>query len=140
MPFKPPKKQPQFADLKGILAQTKETENPLYQTIQVLIERLVQFRAVTIEQIEDVTIPENILQNVATKFATYHTKEDEVAVLPNSWQLLAGPGIVFDDSVPNKRTISAPALYYDAPLTDGDPDETDLIFAAGECIIVQVPV
>lgn len=140
MPFKPPKKQPQFADLKGILAQSKETENPTYQVIQELIERLTQFRAVTIEQIENVAIPDNILQNVATKFATYHTKENEVGVLPNSWRLLAGEGIVFDDSVIHERTISAPALFYDAPLTDGHPDETDLIFAAGECIIVQVPV
>lgn len=28
---------------------------------------------------------------------------------------------------------------YWAPLTDGDPDETDLIFADGECIMVFIP-
>jgi len=30
--------------------------------------------------------------------------------------------------------------HYDSPLTDGNVDETDLIFASGECVIVQVPV
>ena len=30
--------------------------------------------------------------------------------------------------------------YYDTPLTDGNLEETDLIFANGECIIVRVPV
>jgi len=32
------------------------------------------------------------------------------------------------------------STHYDAPLTDGDPVAADLIFAAGECVIVQVPV
>jgi hypothetical protein len=32
------------------------------------------------------------------------------------------------------------STHYDAPLSDGDLVAADLIFAAGECIIVQVPV
>jgi len=32
------------------------------------------------------------------------------------------------------------ATHYDAPLTDGDLVEANLIFALGDCIIVQVPV
>lgn len=141
MPFRPPRKQPQFADLKGILAQTRDTESPLYQVIQEIIDRLTQFQAVTIEQVTGITGEiENALKNVANKNATYHTKENEVPILPNSVQLLAGFGITFDDSVANKRTISVSSNRYDAPLTDGDVDETHLIFALGECIIVQVPV
>jgi hypothetical protein len=138
MTFRPPKKFPRFADLKGILAQTKKTEEPLYQTVQLIIERLDQLKDITDEKLA--AIESGTPLNFATKFATYHTKLDETAALPNSVQLLAGTGILFDDSVPNKRTISSGALHYDAPLTDGNVDETDLIFALGECIIVQVPV
>jgi hypothetical protein len=30
--------------------------------------------------------------------------------------------------------------HYDAPLSDGDLVAAELIYAAGECIIVQVPI
>jgi len=40
MPFRPSRNLPEFADLKGILAQSKDTDNALYQTIQEIIERL----------------------------------------------------------------------------------------------------
>lgn len=43
MPFRPPKKQVQFADLKTTLAQYKEPDNALYQTVQEIIERLGSF-------------------------------------------------------------------------------------------------
>ncbi len=52
MTFRPPRKQPQFADLKSILAST-QLDNATYQTISVLIDRLVQFQNVISEQIED---------------------------------------------------------------------------------------
>lgn len=55
MPFRPPKKNPQFADLKGILAQTKDIENPLYQTVQILIDRLSQNQSVNAEQVAAIT-------------------------------------------------------------------------------------
>lgn len=145
MAFRKPKQQPQFADLKGILAQTKETENPLYQTLAILIDRLTQFQGVTLEVIGSLLSDKNATKKFATRFATFHTKEDETAVLPNSVQLLAGSGITFDDTVPNKRTINSTGggglgNHYDAPLSDGDLSAADLIYAAGECIIVQVPV
>ncbi len=145
MAFRKPKQQPEFADLKGILAQNKKTDDPLYQTIEVLIERLTQFRGVTLEQIADINNSVNsaltTINFMADRRATYHTKDDETLRLPNSWRLEAGVGIAFDDSTPNLRIISgAAAAFYDCPLTDGNVDETDLIFAAGECIIVQVPV
>jgi hypothetical protein len=142
MPFRPKKKPPQFADLKGILAQTKDTENPAYQTIQLIIERLDQTKDVTQDQIAVIEAEiSQILKSIAPKTASYHTKNDETAQLPNSVQLLAGSGIVFDDTVPNKRTIiSTGGGHYDCPLSDGDLIEANLIYASGACIIVQVPV
>jgi len=145
MAFRPPKKQPEFADLIGILAQTKQAENPLYQTLSELINRLTQFQLITLQAIADINDSINnsqaLLNIIADKRATYLTAVDEKIRLPNSRWLIAGTGIVFDDTVANQRTISAGGnAYYDAPLTDGNVDETDLIFALGECIIVQVPV
>lgn len=148
MAFRKPKKQPEFADLKGILAQTKkQTESPLYQTVQTLIERLTQFRTVSIEQVADINNSINdtdtIINITANKKATYITETDESLNLPKSRQLLAGTGITLDYSVPNKLTISSSGgsgSYYDSPLTDGDVDEMELITADGDCIIVQVPV
>ena len=146
MPFRPKRKQPQFADLKGILAQTKETESPLYQTVQEIIERLTQMKDVTEERIADINNSINssvtTIINQMNSGLTYLTWEDESIKLPNSRKLEAGTGITFDDAVPNKRTINSSGGsgdYYDAPLTDGDEDETHLIFADGECIICQVP-
>jgi hypothetical protein len=44
MAFVPPIKQPQFADLNGMLAQSRDTDDATYQTIQILIDRLSKFR------------------------------------------------------------------------------------------------
>jgi hypothetical protein len=44
MAFQEVKKPPQFADLKIVLAQSKETDNPIYQTVSTLIDRLGQFK------------------------------------------------------------------------------------------------
>lgn len=52
MAFKPVPKPPQFADLKGILSQSKETDNPLYQVVQEIIERLTQLDLVKGEQLK----------------------------------------------------------------------------------------
>lgn len=108
MAFRPKKKQPQFADLKGILAQTKEkTESALYQTVQEIIDRLTQLQLILNEEIKGKSSDADAIKKFASRFATYHTKEDETSQLPNSWQLLAGTGISFNDSIPNKRTISS---------------------------------
>jgi len=143
MAFRKPVVQPEFADLKGTLAQSRnELGNATYQTIQEIIERLTRFRGITIDQIADKLDEVAADARYANKFASFITREDETSVLPNSIQLLAGTGITLDYSVANQLTISATGgagAYYDAPLTDGDVDETDLIFADGECVIVQVP-
>lgn len=145
MAFRKPKQQPRFADLNGILAQSRDTDSALYQTVQILIERLTQFQIVTLEGVADINDSVNTIESIvnitADKNRTYLTTENETLKLPKSVQLLAGPGITFDDTIPNQRTISTGGSggYYDAPLSDGDLIAADLIYAAGECIIVQVP-
>lgn len=145
MPYRPGRKQPEFADLKGILAQYRDPDNSLYQVVQEIIERLTQFSIVLNDEVDGKIDTVDAVKRFASKFPTYHTKDDETALLPNSVQLLAGTNITFDDSVPNARTISASggggaSDHYDCPLSDGDTSAADLIFAAGECIIVQVPI
>lgn len=103
MPFRPPKKQPQFADLKGVLSQSKKTDNALYQTVQILIERLMQFQGITVDR----------LAGVDKELAQLQGEIDSGAI---------------EDT------------HYDSPLSDGDLIAADLIYAAGECIIVQVPI
>jgi len=150
--FKPPKKPVQFAHLKQTLS-TADPDNALYQTVQAIIEKLTQFQN---QETEEKTKLKDAISSISgggsgggtpiggNLTATYITKANETADLSNSIQLLAGTNITFDDTVANQRTInsfggSSVSNYYDSPLTDGDLIETELIFAAGECIIVQVP-
>ena len=149
MAFRPKKKQPEFASLKTTLAQIKtSTDTALYQTLQILIERLMQFQGLTLQDIADINDSINnilsIINIVADKNRTYITFDDETLNLPNSYQLLPGTNITFDVSVPNQLTINADfppsgGNFYDSPLSDGSETEAELIFANGECIIVQVP-
>jgi flagellar hook-basal body complex protein FliE len=143
-------KYPEFADLKIPLAQSKQTDNALSQVVATMIDRLTQGQSVTAKRIEQVKeAGSRILSAVEdrTSKASIHTKFDDRLILPNSIQLLAGLNITFDDSVAGKRTISATGGGsgggsedgYWTPLTDGNVDETQLIFAAGECIAVFVP-
>lgn len=63
MPFKKPKTPPQFADLKVTLAQSNQTDNALYQTVQILIDRLEQFRT---------TVPDKADEEVAVGVVPLH--------------------------------------------------------------------
>lgn len=134
--------QPDYSHLFGILSNSRiqQTNNALYQTIFLLI------REVTQSQGSFVVENNNVSQSLAQLLGvTYLTVNDETALLLNSRQLLAGAGITFDDSVDGKRTIKTGggpfgANHYDSPLSDGDTSAADLIYANGECIIVQVPV
>lgn len=115
----------------------QQTNNPLYQLLKILIQAVREF------QDEQTGINDSTSGSI-TGFENldFLTHTDESATLPNSRQLIAGTGVTFDDTVVNQRTINASggtSAFYDAPLTDGDPVETDLIFAGGECVIVQVP-
>lgn len=146
MGFRPPKKLPQFADLKGVLSQSKQTDNALYQTVQILIDRLVQFQGVNSEQIAAVNTKVDELGSQAagssgdaTKNASYLTKNNETAGLPNSIQLLAGVGITLDYSVPNQLTISSSGGSEWSVLTNGDIAFPELIFAGGDVIMTHTP-
>jgi hypothetical protein len=68
MAFRPAKKPPQFADLKGILTQSKETDNPLYQVVQEIIERLTQAQVGSDERIQNVV--KAIIKTVPTSDET----------------------------------------------------------------------
>jgi hypothetical protein len=48
-----------------------------------------------------------------------------------------GPGLSLDGTELNV-TPTSPGVNYYAPLTDGDEVETELIFASGECVMVEV--
>lgn len=113
------------------------TNNPLYQTVYYLIRAIKELQNETNEAISNISIPATGLEDL-----DFLTHSDESAALPNSRQLIAGTNVSFDDTPVNQRivNVTVAAAYYDSPLTDGDLDETELIFASGDCVIVQVPV
>jgi Leucine-rich repeat (LRR) protein len=138
MGFKPERVQPDFSDLITSLNNSRNQikDNPLYQTIFLLLQRITTSRNNIVKQIEDA---DELVGNLQT--ASYLTVNNESATLINSRRLLAGVGITFDDTVVNQRTISSNAgSGYWTPLTDGNVDETNLIFVNGESIAVFVPV
>jgi hypothetical protein len=137
MPYQKPGVFPEFADLNIVLAQAKSTDNPLYQAIQVLLARLTQYRQNDIKELASKLTETDADKLYASKSSSFLTSEDESATLPNSRQLLAGTGITLDDSIANQLTISSEGVW--TPLTDGDVDETDLIFVDGDCVMVFVP-
>jgi len=109
---------PEFSDLKMMLAQSKIPDNALSQTLSILIDRLdqLEFQKADIIQNIDNSV-KNIVTNIiniigslegsAPNQATYLTSGNESIPLPNSKQLLAGTGVTFDDTVPNRRIINA---------------------------------
>ena len=111
MAFRPPRKAPEFADLKIVLAQTKDIDDSLYQVVEQIIDRLSAFK---FEGTSGTTIigggggPGGGGADVA---ATYLTKQNEIATLPNSLQFLARYGLKFDDTAANKRTIDLDLEY-----------------------------
>jgi len=129
--------QPDLDRLKSVLLNSglQIQNNALYQVINQLIDWARQIQIALNANISSVGGAVNDLSD-----QNFLTWADESVDLPSSRQLLAGTGVTFDDTIAFQRTINAGAsAFYDAPLTDGNVDETDLIFANGECIIVQVP-
>jgi len=55
-------------------------------------------------------------------------------------ELTLGAGLTMTGTTLSATGGGGGPSHYDAPLTDGDLVAADLIFAAGECVIVQVPV
>lgn len=141
MAFTPKAKQPEFASLKTTLAQIKGKDNALYQTIQLLIERLMQFQGITVNDVADINASINnvnsIVNNLADKTRTYITTDDEVLNLPNSVQLLAGLNVTFDDTVPNKRTINVDISAADhVPMATGAEPLEIMSDGAGHVFLV----
>jgi len=104
-----------YISLLSVLINSKiqQTNPPLYQVISELLRRLNDNKKAVDTAIEELevqttTIGDTII-NISgiTGDASFITVNDETISLPNSVQLLAGTGINFDDSVPNKRTIIA---------------------------------
>ena len=140
MPFEQEPKKPDFSSLVVSLdnSRLQQTNYALYQTIFFLIKNVLRWTNLTQADID--TINEDISKILAASFLTVN---DETNDFVNSRRLLAGTGITFDDTVPGERTVNATAgpagAYYDSPLTDGDFNETQLIFGNGDPIICQVP-
>jgi len=109
MSFKPEPKPPQFADLKGMLAQSKQTDNALNQTLTILIDRLDQLEVARADVVQRINNSVNTITSYVTYLtnntATYLTTSPEEVALANSSQLLPGANIVFDASVPHRLTI-----------------------------------
>ena len=115
MPFKPGREpvSPDFKRLIGTLhhSDIKTRDNALYQVIKSLIDWSSQQVQVTNSQVAGLG--------------------EQISSIE------AGSG----GGNGNGGTTPPPVMsVYDSPLTDGDSDETELIFADGDCIIVQVPV
>lgn len=129
-------------------SRIQQTNNALWQTLYQIITRVQQFRDRTTllfkETADNITEIGNTIINLikGLQDATFWTEDDQTLNFPSSIRVVAGPGITLDYTVANVVTISATGaseLGYWTPLTDGDLNETDLIFAAGECIAVFVP-
>lgn len=88
----------------------------------------------------DIEIP---IEDEDVRAATIVTVGDDSATMPNSRVLTAGDNITLDDSVPGVLTINGESGGggggYWSPLTDGDPDETELVFLNGDVIMVWIP-
>lgn len=104
MAFKPDRTQPDFADLVTSLNNSRNQikDNPLYQTIFILLNRITTSRNNIVKQLED--IDEAINEVLSLSFLTVN---DESLTLVNSRRLVAGANISFDDTTANVRRISA---------------------------------
>ena len=108
-------------------------DNPLYQVIYQLINAVSKLTVAVFGSVSG-----SGSGGLATQ--SYITVNNDSATLPNSRQLLAGLNVTFDDTIINQRTINVDIdAGYWTPLTDGDEDETDLIFANGDAIMMFIP-
>lgn len=124
----------------------QQRDNALFQVISQLIDAVRQFVIQT-----DATIGGGGGGGGGSLLnATYLTATDETGTLPNSRELLAGANVGFDDTVSGERTVNGnnwDVLSDGDPnagtepvfdvLSNGDPDFPELIFAAGEVIMIE---
>lgn len=118
-----------------ITSGIQQTNNALYQVIAELIKSnkdlRTRFAALILEASTN-------LSN-----GSFITDDDESIPFPNSRQLLAGTNITFDDSVANARTINASGGSIGGSewsvLTNGDSLFPELIFVAGDVVMLHTP-
>jgi hypothetical protein len=110
----------------------QQKDPALYQVIAQLIKAIRQSISATQGQIVN---PSSGLSS-----RTFITKNNETASLPNSWQLLAGTGISFDDTTPSQLVLNVSATDREwSVLTNSDIDYPELVFAAGDVIMTHIP-
>jgi hypothetical protein len=134
---------PDFKSLKSILAQSKvKKDDALYKTVVGIIDKLtkVQFPEEKIKAVartggnaQNSTPPPTPVDVNASR--TYLTVNDERLNLPNSRRLVAGTGILFDDTVAGQRTISALTGCYVPVSTGAEPLEI-MSDGAGHVLLV----
>jgi hypothetical protein len=110
----------------------QQKDPALYQVISQLIKAIRQSISATQGQIVN---PSSGLSS-----RTFITKNNETAALPNSWQLLAGIGVTFDDTTPHQLVLNTSGVDREwSVLTDGDLLEAELIFAGGDVVMTHIP-
>jgi len=118
-----------------LLAQLNQTQlaqkdNPLYQVIKQLIGI-----------IKDLS---NTINDGGTPGGGGSTVINQITQIHQLLDLGMNDSGGGDDSMMGggggSNSTPSGANHYDCPLSDGDLAAADLIFANGECIIVQVPV
>lgn len=134
-----------YRDLLGTLVNSKiqQSNPPLFQVISILLQRLGDNKDLIVNILEDFRariqfVSDTIinLDNISTN-ATFLTVNDETIILPSSVQLLAGVGITFDDSVPNRRTINATATGSGVlPMVNGEEPPQLMSNGNGDLIII----
>lgn len=134
-----------YRDLLGTLVNSKiqQSNPPLFQVISILLQRLGDNKDLVVNILEDFRariqfVSDTIinLDGIATN-ATFLTVNDETITLPSSVQLLAGVGISFDDSVPNRRTINATATGSGVlPMVNGEEPPQLMSNGNGDLIII----
>ena len=145
MAFTPKNKQPEFASLKGILAQMRgKKDDALYKTIQFIIERLTKFQTAVNGDVIDINNSINDVSSIvdikADKKRTYLTATDESLQLPNSRQLIAGTNITFIDTVDNQRTVNATGGNDHVPMSTGAEPLEIMSDGAGHVLLVTYNV
>jgi hypothetical protein len=125
---------PNFAQLKSALQTSglQQRDNALFQVINQLITFLDQFQNTTVASIGS----GGSGGSFASKNATYLTASNQVALLPQSRELLAGTNVSFDDSVVNQRTVNVSVSDQDfVVMSDGGiPNAQPLNDGAGSFI------
>lgn len=115
MAFKPDPKEPDLSALVTSLnnSKTQTSNNALYQTIYNLINAVRRSRDIVNSSIEKInnsinnTVNNVVINITSITNATYWTKDNESASLPNSRQVIAGSGITLDYTVANQVTVSS---------------------------------